>query len=133
MRILFIWTLVICISACELTASEYWPRWSELPCQICIERTEDHGILNIRETRVVVDDKQALVMLGGQAACVFVPPGSHFVYAESYDPYDPSSKDPKAWLSNRINFNLEKGKRAQFELRRSDDSTENRWLLIRVE
>jgi hypothetical protein len=128
--ILCLW--IVLFSAYGITASEYKPRWVDLPCKICIERLEEQGILNIRETRIVIDDKQALVMTGGQAACAFISPGNHFIYAESYDPYDPNSKDPKAWLSNKIIFILEKGEMAEFEIRKAFDAEENQWKIIRV-
>jgi hypothetical protein len=113
-------------------AFEYKPRWADLPCQICVERPENQGILNIRETRIVIDEKQALVLIGGQAACAFVSPEEHFIYAESYDPYNPASKDSKAWLSNKITFVLEKGKIAEFEIRNSSNEEGNQWEISKV-
>jgi len=132
MRIFILWVLIILFSTYGAMAFEYKPRWAELPCKICIERYEEQGILNVRLSRIVIDDKQALDLIGGQAACAFVLPGEHFIYAESYDPYDLSSKDPKAWSSNKINFALEKGKMAEFEVRKSLRGKEDQWQINRV-
>ena len=92
-------TFVLCMwiflfSAHVVTAAEYKPRWADLPCKICVERPEEQGILNVREARIIIDDRQALVLIGGQAACVFISPGNHFIYAESYNPYNPNPEEP---------------------------------------
>ena len=131
-------TFVLCMwiflfSAHVVTAAEYKPRWADLPCKICVERPEEQGILNVREARIIIDDKQALVLIGGQAACVFISPGNHFIYAESYNPYNPNPENPKAWLSNKITFILEKGEMAEFEIRKAFDTKEKQWEIIRVE
>lgn len=117
------------ISTIETIASEYKPRWSELPCQICIERPEEQGIINIREVRLIVDDKQAMILAGGQAACAYVEPGDHFVYAVSPNPYDPNLKDAQAWKSNKMNFTLGTGKIAEFEVTKGMNEKEKQWLV----
>lgn len=132
MKLYIIFCLVFSLLVKEAMAFEYKPRWTELPCQICIERPEEQGILNIREVRVVIDDKESIILVGGQAACFYVLHGDHFVYAVSFDPYDPNSKDPKAWSSNRINFTLETGKRAAFEVKKSDEENGKGWFVEKI-
>ena len=132
MKYIIIFGFVFSFLVQEAKAFEYKPRWSDLPCQICIERPEEQGILNIREVRVVVDDKQAIFFIGGQAACLYAPPGNHFVYAVSFDPYDPNLKDPQAWSSNRVNFTLETGKQAEFEVVKGEEQKGKQWLIKSV-
>lgn len=120
---------VIITSMKDVIASEYKPRWSELPCQICIERPEEQGIINVRDVKLIVDDKESINLVGGQAACVYVQTGEHFIHAESPDPYDPNSKDPRGWVSNRVNFTLETGKIAEFEITKSFDAKGQQWVI----
>ena len=133
MRTVFLGITIFSILASQVQAADYNPRWSDLPCQICIERPEEQGILNIRETTIAIDGKQAFLMIGGQASCAYVAPGKHSIFASSYDPYDPNSKDPKAWLSNKMTIDLENVKRVELELRRAKDMKENQWEIEQVQ
>lgn len=132
MRALIQCILIFLFLVFNVNAMEYKPRWSDLPCKICVERPENQGVLNIHETRIVIDDNQAFILSGGQAACAFISPGNHYLYAESYDPYDPNNKNPKAWLSNKITVVLEKGEMAEIEIRRAEDTKESKWDITKV-
>jgi hypothetical protein len=119
--------IILLISFC-IFASEYKPKEAYLCSQICIERPENNGSLNIRDVNVIIDNKQDVPLIGGQAVCIYVGIGEHFVYAESYDPYDPHSKNPKAWTSNTVKFYLKKGQRAELEIT-GGSKYQNKWYI----
>jgi hypothetical protein len=128
-NILFLLSLLSLIPSRAGSAADCFPRSSGLTSQICIARLEEQGILNIYETRIVLDDQQAFILVGGQAVCAYVYPGNHFIYAKSYDPYDPASKDPGAWSSNRIEVQVGDGDRLEFELRKAQTNQNNQWSI----
>ena len=86
----------------------------EVEARVCVRRTEDGDALGDLEARVVISDNQTIPLLGGQAVCAYVPPGSHSMVVQSLDPYDPSSRDPNAWASETIRFDLKEGQKAEF-------------------
>ncbi len=109
--------LAVLVSAVPAIAGEpSWPRWTELPAQICVERPENNGVLNIREVDVVIERGPALSLMGGQAACVFVDVGKHTLWIQSRNPYDPASVDPKAWKSAPITVDVKRGERVELQV-----------------
>ncbi len=59
--------------------------------QICVERPENGGVLNVRPADVVIEDGPVLRLTGGEAACAFVEVGKHMIQVESKNPYDAGS------------------------------------------
>ena len=105
------------VAACS-TEAPYRPRWSaQLASQVCIERLEDNGSLNVRPAYVRIDSVyQAFPIFGGEAKCVSIEPGSHTIRVVSLDPYDPHSQDMTAWASPTLRFAVAAGRRADFEM-----------------
>jgi hypothetical protein len=50
-----------------------------LTAELCFLHPEDSGRMNVEESRILVSNYQQLTLMGGQAACLYVSPGScHF-------------------------------------------------------
>ena len=116
---LSLFLLVPCVlDAQRSPPATYKPRWtSQLTAQVCVERIEDNGILNIRPAYVVMDSNyRILVLTGGEAACASVEPGHHSIRVESPDPYDSDSTEKAAWKSQRLSFEVATGRRVDFEM-----------------
>lgn len=67
-------------------AEPYEPSQKDLSSQICVERLENNGSVNVTASRVVFSNKQGLTLLGGQAACLLVPPGLYSFVVQSINP-----------------------------------------------
>jgi len=72
--------------------------WRGDRAQLCFDRPESNGRMNIHESWVHVSDYRVR-LIGGQAACVFVEPGSTEVIVTSAIPYNPPSANQQACKS----------------------------------
>ena len=108
---------ILAVSVASSTwAVAYKPRQTDLSSQICIERPESSGIVNIVPANVVFSNHQKLSLSGGQAACIFVAGGVYSFVVQSPDPYNPESTNPKAWTSEEIKARVKTGKVIAFEV-----------------
>src|SRR5262245_17428642 len=98
-----------------LAASSGWPRWTtRLTGQICVERPENNGVLNIRPSDVRIQGGPTLTLVGGEAACGYVEGGGKYtVWAQSRDPYDPSVRARAAWKSTNLQVEVKEGGRVE--------------------
>ncbi|SRR5713101_919827 len=97
-------------------AAPYKPRQGDLSAQICVERPENNGIVNLVPAHVVFSNNQELTLVGGQVACIFVANGIYSFVVQSSDPYNPESTNLKAWTSKKIEVHLKRGEVATFEV-----------------
>ncbi len=69
------------------------------------------------------------------AACAYIHPGHHNIYAHSTDPYDPMSTNEEAWHSKTLSFAIEQGGLVKFVVCGGSDkeSTYTRWALVKAE
>jgi hypothetical protein len=126
----FIFGISLCILLVSCTPSRtYRPKWIENPAQICIERPEESGYVNIAAVNIFVRDFQTIRLLGGQAACSYVWAGDYFVYARSYDPYDPSNPNPQAWKSETLRFGVAGGEKSELVVCRGGWKSHSEWVL----
>jgi len=109
----------------------YRPAESALSSEICIERPQNTGALNIRDAHVFITTPQSFALLGGQAVCTFVAPGSYSAQASSSDPYDPASENEKAWTSEPMKIDVGPSELVRLELLPIPDG--HGWILRRVE
>jgi len=79
--------------------------WRGVRAQLCFDRPEDNGRMNIHESWVRVSDYRVR-LIRGQAACVFVGPGSAEVIVTSAIPYDPPSANQQACKSRVFKLEL---------------------------
>ncbi|HZP42841.1 MAG TPA: hypothetical protein VFD84_15215 [Candidatus Binatia bacterium] len=110
----------------------YRPADRALSSEVCIERPRNEGALNVRDARVFVTTPQSFALLGGQAVCTFVAPGSYSVMASSHDPYDPTSEDDKAWTSEPVHFDVGPSELVRLELLPGKDGRGG-WTLRRTD
>jgi hypothetical protein len=85
----------------------------DLTAQMCFLRYEDNGTVNILEAKVALDNYQALVMMGGQAACVYLAPGTYSFSIQSPDPYHSHQKQ---WRSPSYKVTLAKNDRVLYRV-----------------
>jgi hypothetical protein len=72
--------------------------WRDNRAQLCFERPENNGGINILASFVRFLD-YSVPLIGGQAVCIFVDPGSNDLLVTSTIPYDPESTDEEACKS----------------------------------
>lgn len=85
----------------------------DLTSEICFVQPEISGRMNVEESKVSVSNYQDLTLMGGQAACLYVPPGDYSFRIEFQDSerlFHRRSESPK------YNVSLSKGERAVFEV-----------------
>src|SRR5215469_7277679 len=80
--------------------------WQGDRAQLCFDRDEDNGRMNIHESWIHVSPNYQVPLIGGQAVCVFVDPGSANVRVTSTIPYHPESRDREACKSRIIKLEL---------------------------
>jgi hypothetical protein len=97
-------------------AAPYKPRQGDLSAQICVERPENNGMVNLVASHIVFSNNQELALVGGQAACIFVADGVYSFVVQSPDPYKPGATNPKAWTSKEIKARLKRGEVVVFEV-----------------
>jgi hypothetical protein len=120
---------VFMLQACCTPCKTYRPKWIEHPAQICVERPEEFGYMNIAEVNVIIRDFQTLRLEGGQAACVHVSAGDYFVYAQSRDPYDPNNPNPEAWKSETLRFDLKDNEKVELLVCKGSSESRFQWVL----
>jgi len=79
--------------------------WRDNRAELCFDRPEDNGSMNIFESWVRVSDYR-VPLIGGQTACLLVRPGSAEITVTSMVPYDPASEDEEACRSRTLKLEL---------------------------
>ena len=85
----------------------------ELTAQVCFVQPEISGRMNVEESMISLSNDQHLTLMGGQAGCLYVPPGNYSFRIEFQDSeqlFHRKSKSPK------YNAALSTGERAVFEV-----------------
>ena len=131
-RTSFLLGLVSLFTVAQSGSSTQWPRWTELDSQVCVERPGDNGLLNIVSARILIDGWFGLVLPGERAGCLYIEPGKHKIWAESSDPYDRESAQPRAWKSNEIEFSIGRAERLNFEVCGAGPSGYSTWVIERA-
>jgi hypothetical protein len=85
----------------------------DLTASVCFLRGEDNGIVNIAEAKVTLDNRQAIVLLGGQAGCLYLRPGAYFFTIGSAYPYAGAGKK---WTSPRYEVSVASKDRVLFQV-----------------
>ncbi len=127
--------------AMQARAESYYPMRMQDFSQICVERFENEGVVNISPVVITVSQNSQISLIGGEAGCLFVYAGPQSISLTFYDPYSPHSKS--SWTTTPIYFAGNKGEIASFQLCRArqddisknwaKDGWHNMWLLTRVE
>jgi hypothetical protein len=134
--------LVLLTGGCS--SRPYQPLWIDRPGELCVERPEENGRLNITPAEVVIEsseaglviwDRQFLTLVGGQAVCAVLPAAEYRVHAHSDDPYDsnrePNEPEPEAWESQTLTVSVQQGKRVELWLCGGGQQGYSHWNLKR--
>jgi hypothetical protein len=79
--------------------------WRDNRARLCFDRPEDNGGINVLRSWIRVEDYEVPV-IGGQAACLYLEPGSYKLSVTSTIPYDPHSRNAEACKSKALEFEL---------------------------
>jgi len=79
--------------------------WRDNRARLCFDRSEDNGAINVLQSWIRVEDYEVPV-IGGQAACLYLRPGSYKLSVTSTIPYDPHSRNAEACKSKVLEFEL---------------------------
>jgi hypothetical protein len=98
-----------------LAAEQFAPKYVNDASEICVERRENDGLLNIVPVTVIVSKSAKLTLLGGQAGCLFVPAGKQTIQLSFPYPYAGPSAPP-SWVTQDKPLPLVKNTIAVLEL-----------------
>lgn len=98
-------TIRISVLIAVCSATLLGQSWRLDRAQLCFDRAEDNGRMNIHESWVRVSDYKVR-LVGGQAVCVFVEPGNTQIIVTSTVPYNPESKNEQACKSRVVKLEL---------------------------
>jgi hypothetical protein len=82
--------------------------------EICVERPEENGSVNIVPVTVLVAGSSRLTLLGGEAGCLFLTDGTWTISLSFPYPYD--LRRPRVWTTPARSFESEPGSVVRFEL-----------------
>ena len=133
--------LLVAFWSCN-SARPYKPLWIDRAGEICVERPEENGRLNIMPAEVIIEDgkmvpwdRQLLTLIGGQTACAVLPATNYHVRVSSYDPYkNGNSNEPesKFWKSETLTVAVSEGKRVELWLCGGGVKGYSKWVLKRA-
>ena len=89
--------------------------WRDDRARLCFVRYEDNGEMNILQSWIRIEDYEVPVV-GGQAVCLYVQPGSKDLVVTSTIPYDPNSTNTEACKSKALKFELTAGENRTFSI-----------------
>jgi beta-lactamase regulating signal transducer with metallopeptidase domain len=79
--------------------------------QLCVERAENNGLVNVVDTSIWVDDKFATSVRSGKTTCFGISPGTHKVSVQSVNPYLSASVEAGSWKSKPVTIELHEGEK----------------------
>lgn len=79
--------------------------WRDNRVRLCFDRGEDNGAINGLPSWIRIEDYEVPVS-GGQAACLYLQPGSYELTVTSTIPYEPRSRNTKACKSKTLKLEL---------------------------
>jgi hypothetical protein len=103
-------------TGCDLSATPpaaVRPTASNEGAQLCFQRQENNGSINILPSCIQISDYK-VPLLGGQSICLSVENGSTEAFVSSTVPYNPASKDNQACKSARLKLDLRAGDKRLF-------------------
>lgn len=108
MRILLILTAILIILNASAIAAEQ--------AEVCIDRPENQGVLNIRPVEISSNGKDLFSIIGGEKKCVMVSPGQYELVAQSADPYRTEKKSVR-WISAPLIILVQSNARIEIDLK----------------
>ncbi len=98
-----------------LSSERYEPKYLTDAVEICVERFEENGFINISPVDVRISDNAKITLRGGYAGCVFVPPGEQTINLTFSFPYA-GEKMVRYWTTPKRKFSTISGQTVRFEL-----------------
>jgi hypothetical protein len=83
--------------------------------EVVFVRQESEGSLNVLQSSITCDMWERLVLVGGQAGSIYLPPGNYEFQAYSREPYEPDS-DITSCRSAALRVRVRKGARIFVEI-----------------
>jgi hypothetical protein len=115
---------VIVLTLSVHAAEHYTPKFVPDSAQICVERFEETGMLNLSPVTINITEGSHLTLLGGQAGCVFVSAGNQSIRLTYPYPYG-GAQNPRNWTTPGQIFAAEKGTITSFVLCAAADQDVN--------
>lgn len=97
------------------SAGRYEPKYVPSATEICIERFEDNGFINISPIDVRISDSVKITLLGRYAGCAFVQAGEQTISLTFPFPYA-GEKTARYWTTPKRKFAATSGQTVRFEL-----------------
>jgi hypothetical protein len=110
---LMIRTCFVLLALCSTTL--LGQSWRLDRARLCFDRGEDNGAMNVHQSWIHVSDYE-IPLIGGQAVCVFIEPGSAEVQVTSTIPYEPNSKNRQACKSRVVELDLAPNENRTFSI-----------------
>lgn len=108
--------LLLCLCGILVSSSSMATQsWRDNRARLCFVRSEDNGAMNILQSWIRVADYDVPV-IGGQAVCLYVQPGSEELIVTSTIPYDPNSRNTRACKSKALKLELTADEDRQFTI-----------------
>jgi hypothetical protein len=79
--------------------------WRDNRARLCFDRGEDNGAINGLPSWIHIEEYE-VPLIGGQAACLYLRPGTHELTVTSTIPYEPHSRNTKACKSKTLELEL---------------------------
>jgi len=99
-----------------LYAREFKPLTPEMTCQICFDRPESNGLLNILPSEIILDNWQKILTLtGGQAACIYLFPGKYTVMVKLLK-LNADKEQVKYFYSPKYSIHIQDGESIIYEI-----------------
>lgn len=99
-------TALLCLCALLVCSSFMAAQsWRDNRARLCFDRPEDNGGINVLQSWIRVED-YGVPLIGGQAACLYLRPGSYKLLVTSTIPYEPHSRNAEACKSKALEFDV---------------------------
>ncbi len=107
--VLYLCGILVCASSMAAQS------WRDSRARLCFIRDEDNGSMNVLQSWILVSGYEVPVV-GGQAVCLFVRPGSEELIVTSTIPYRPQSRNTSACKSRALKLELTEGEDRTFTI-----------------
>jgi hypothetical protein len=92
------WLSLCMLLVCSASVGAQLWRYERAKGRLCFVREEDNGAINVLTSWVRIADYR-IPLISGQAACIFVDPGTEDLLVTSTIPYEPGSIDDESCKS----------------------------------
>lgn len=116
--------LSLSLSATAAIAADDHQTASEL-MQVCIDRAEQEGIVNIRKVEIRAATDTSVQLAGGESRCFVLPAGRQELTLTFFYPYGGPNEAPRYWTTNPYTVAGQAGDHIHLDLIRPEDNSPN--------